>query len=274
MFERFFYNDDGTLVDRTIEWSNPYTATAAYDCKSYLYVSSFLPFNHKYIDIATANDKAASLSIDIWYNSAWTSVADILDDTVSSGKPFAKSGIISFYPDKLKGWDLEDDSSDITELSTRKIYNSYWMRFGLDAESDSACVINHIGHKFCDDYALFSLYPMFNNSAILTQFETGKTNWSKQEIIASNCIVSDLKSRSIIVSKDQVIDAKTFELACIHKTAELIFAGMGSAFRDDKTVATKAYVDAMNMTIFNIDANRNGSQDRVEREITYYMMGR
>lgn len=274
MFERFFYDDDGTLVDRTIEWSNPYSASGAWDAKSYLYCSSYLPFNHRYFDVATTNDKSGDLSVDIWYNSEWTAVVDIINDTVADGVSFGKSGIITFTPDTLKGWDIEDDSADITELSTKSIYNVYWMRFGYDAATDSNLVINHIGQKFCDDYALYSIYPLLNVAALKTQFETGKTDWVTQEISASSIIVSDLKRRNLAVSKNQVLDTKRFELPCIHKTAEIIFSGMGSSYVDDKNEARKAYDDAMNAGSFNIDVTKDGKADRVEQEITHRMMGR
>jgi len=274
MFERFFVNDDGTLLDRTIEWSNPYTSTGAWDCKSYLYVSSYLPFDHKYIDITTANDQAGTLTVEIWYNSQWVDAVDILDDTKSSGKSFAKSGIISFHPDKLKGWDIEDDTDNITELSTKSIYNVYWMRFGIGASSDSACVINHIGHKFCDDYELYAYYPMLNNSAIKTQFKAGKTDWVDQQISASKNIINDLINRNVIKSKDQIFNSKNLVAPCVHKTAELIFAGMGSAFRDDKAEAKRSYDESMIGSVFNVDVTQDGTQDRIECNIDYTMMSR
>jgi len=265
MFERFFYNDDATLVDRTIEWSNPYSSTGAWDAKSYLYISSFLPFNHRYFDVATANDKAGTLSIDVWYNSAWTSVVDIVDKTRTSGISLAQSGNIYFTIDKLKAWEQEDESSDITELSTTNIYNAYWMRIGYDASVDSATVINYIGYKFCEDIDLYTYYPLFNNSGLKTQFKSGKTDWNDQTISASMAIVSDLKSRELIVSKNQLMDSSRYLSACVHKTAEIIYAGLGTAYRDDRIDATKQYTEAINACNFNIDTNGDGKLSRVEK---------
>ena len=265
MFERFFYNDDAVLVDRTIEWSNPYSATGAWDAKSYLYISSFLPFNHRYFDVSTANDKAGTLSVDVWYNDTWTAVVDIVDKTRASGKSFAQSGNIYFTVDALKSWQVEDDSSDITELSTTKIYNSYWMRFGYDASVDSATVINYIGYKFCEDADLYTLYPIFNNSGLKTQFKAAKTNWNDQTITASNAIVTELKSRQLIQSKNQVMNSSRYQIPCIHKTAEIIYAGLGSAYRDDKIDALKQYTEAMNVGDFQVDLNADGKLDRVEK---------
>lgn len=265
MFERYFYNDDGTLVDRTIEWSNPYSSTGAWDAKSYLYISSYLPFNHRYFDVSTANDKSGTLTIDVWYNSEWTSVVDIVDMTSTSGISLAKSGNIYFTVDTLKTWEIEDDSSEITELSTTKVYNSYWMRLGYNASVDSATVINYIGYKFCEDVDLYTLYPIFNNTALMTQFKSGKTNWNDQTISASKIIVSDLTSRELIHSKDQIMDSSRYQQSCIHKTAEIIYAGLGTSYRDDKNDAAKEYANAMNVGNFNIDINADGKLDRIEK---------
>jgi len=265
MFERFFYNDDSTLVDRTIEWSNPYTATGAWDCKSYLYISSILPFNHRYFDIATANDQAGTLSVDIWYNNAWTPAVDIVDYT----SDLSSSGSIYFTPNELKGWDTEDDSSDITELSTTKVYSAYWMRFGFDASADSACVINYIGYKFCDDNDLYSFYPIFNNANLRAQFKTGKTSWSEQAISASNIIISDLIKRNFMQSKNQVLDSRLFRILGVHKTAELIFSGLGGGFKDERIEARKEYDLYFNANNLGIDINKDGDFS-VSEAITDY----
>lgn len=271
MFERFFWNDDSTLTDQTIEWSNPFTATALWDAKSYLYVSSFLPFNHKYFDISAANDQAGTLTVEIWYNNEWTSVVDIIDYTHDGTRSLGQSGNIFFTLDEDKGWDQEDDSSDITELSTTKVYNVYWMRFGYNASTDSALTINYIGHKFCDDTELYTNYPMLNNDAIKTQFKAGKTDWIDQEISASRAIISDLRSRNIICSKDQILDSRRYQTACMHKTAEIIFSGLGDSYVDDKNEARKDYRTVMNEGNFLVDSNKNGRLDRSENNQQTWM---
>jgi hypothetical protein len=274
MFERFYYDDDSTLVDRTIAWQNPYTATGAYDCKSYLYMSSYLPFNHRYFDIATANNKTGTLSVDVWYNSAWTAVVDIVDYTHDGTQSFGQSGNIVFTIDKDKGWSTEDDSSDITELATTKVYGMYWIRFGFDSATDSACVINYIGNKFCTDTDLYVYYPLFNNSSIKTSFKSGKTTWIDQEISASNYIISDLKSRHLMISKNQILNTERFLVPCIHKTAEIIFAGMGQSYLDQKNQAAKSYYDSMNQDNFGLDFNQDGKMSRSENQVILRRMTR
>ena len=87
MFERFYWDNDGTLPDQTIEWSYPYGDHAVYDGKSRLYMSSYLPFNNRYFDLALINDQPdASLSIDVWYSDEWVPAVDILDYTNNMNK--------------------------------------------------------------------------------------------------------------------------------------------------------------------------------------------
>ena len=277
MFERFYYDDDGTLVDRTIEWSNPYTTTGAYGCEGYLYVSSYLPFNHKYFDITTANDKTGTLTVDIWHDSSWVAAADIIDYTFDGTQAFGQSGSIFFTPTNTSGWMSEDDSSNIAAISTTKVYGAYWMRFGFDSATESACVINYIGSKFCSDSDLYIFYPQFYNTTMLTMFkgaETAKTTWTAQEISASNYIVSDLKGRYIINSKNQIFDTDRFKIACVHKTAEYIFGGMGNSYVEQKVEAKKAYEDAMNGDFFGVDTNADGHMDRSEKTIVMRRMTR
>ena len=262
MFERFYWNDDGTLTDQTIQWANPHSNAAVWDGQSYLYISSFLPFNHKYFDVSVANDKAGTLAVQIWYDNQWVSVVDILDYT----SKLTSSGNIVFTIDDEKGWEQEEDSSDITELSTTKIYGAYWSRINLATASASALSINYIGHKFAEDEDLFLKYPMLRNTALMTAFKTGKTDWKDQLILASEFVVADLKSRGLLISKNQILDIKRFKNACCYKAADIIFNGLGGdKWIDYIEKAQARYSEDMNMDNFGIDVNADGAPSRAEK---------
>ena len=274
MFERFFWDNDGTLTDGTISWSNPHNLSSVWDAKSYLYVSSFLPFNHKYFDIKTANDKNGTLTIEVYYNDTWVSVADIIDYTSNGTRSFSQSGNILFIPDEDYGWKLVGDSSEVTELATTKIYDAFWMRFGFNAAEASALDINYIGHKFCDDTLLYTYYPILNNSGLLTRFSAGKTNWISQEINASNIIIADLRRRGFVSTGDQVLDLKRYEVPCVHKTAELIFSALGSAYSENMADARKYYESIMNSDQFGVDKNQDGFLSRLEKRSSIKLLDR
>ena len=270
MFERFFWDDDGTLTDQTIEWSNPHGDAAVWDGKSYLYISSYLPFNHRYIDISVANDKGGTLDVQHWYSDEWNSVVD----TVDYSAKLTKSGNVLFTIDDDNGWDTEDDSSDITELATTKVYNAYWSRITLATALDSALSINYIGYKFAEDSDLLLKYPSLKNSKLKTAFETGKTDWKDQLILASEFIVSDLKSRNLLISKNQILTLDRFTNACVHKTAEIIFNGLGEKWIDFAARAYTLYNDDMNLDNYGIDLNADGNMDRVEKTVLNQRMTR
>ncbi len=263
MFERFFWDDDGTLKDQTIEWSNPHADSAIWDGKSRLYMSSFLPFNTKYFDITVANDQGGTLDIDIWYNDGWVSVVDAIDYT----ELLTKSGNIVFTVDENKGWMIEDKSSDVEGLTTTNIYDSYWLRLTLNAAADSALSINYIGQKFAEDSDLTLKYPMLQNTALMTAFKAGKTDWKDQLVLASEFIVSDLKSRNLIISKDQLLNVARFKDACCHKASEIIFHGLGEKWFDHATKAQARYSEDMNMDNFGIDLNGDGEPSRAEQAV-------
>jgi hypothetical protein len=270
MFERFYWDNDGTLTDQTIEWSNPYSNAAVFDGKSYLYISSYLPFNHRYFDISVANDQGGTLSIEHWYNDEWNTTVDNLDYT----EKLTKSGNILFTIDEDNGWDAEDDSSDITELSTTKVYNAYWMRLTLAASVASSLSINYIGYKFAEDSDLLLKYPMLRNTALKTAFATGKEDWHDQLILASDFIISDLKSRNLMISKNQLLTLDRFTNACVYKTAEIIFTGLGEKWIDLATRANNLYNEDMNLDNFGIDQNQDGVMDRVEKTVLNQRMTR
>jgi hypothetical protein len=275
MFDRFFADNAGTLIDRTREWTNPYTDAAAWDAKTYIYSASFFPFNHRYFDISTANDQAGALDVQVWYNNEWKSVADIIDYTKGTNS-LEESGNIQFTLDDDFGWEIEGDSSDITELASTKVYNAYWMRFVYDAAAGSALIINYIGLRFCEQSELYIYYPVFNNSALLDAYASGKTDWNDQIASASSLIVKDMKSRNFIQSKDQLLDSDRFKEACIHKTAEIIFSGLGESYADDKIAARKMFRDDMDKGNFVIDANASGTaeRDEITGEPSYLRMSR
>jgi hypothetical protein len=270
MFERFFWDDDGTLKDQTIEWSNPHSDSAIWDGKSRLYMSSFLPFNTKYFDITVANDQGGTLDIDIWYNDEWVSVVDSIDYT----DLLTKSGNIVFTVDENKGWMIEDKSSDIEGLTTTNIYDSYWMRLTLATTSDSALSINYIGHKFAEDSDLLLKYPMLKSQSLKTAFATGKTDWHDQLVLASDFIIDDLKSRALIISKDQLLNVTRFKNACCYKAADIIFHGLGEKWFDHATKAEARYAQDMHMDNFGIDINGDGEPSRFEQTVRIRRMNR
>ena len=258
--QRVIFSDNGTLTDiskfvnnyKSDTYTLPYVAG-----EDYIYVGSDLPFNHKYLDISTANDQAASVSVDIWWDDAWVAAVDIIDRTDSSGTTLASSDIIQWSTEINEGWRKEQESEDVTGLSGTNIYNFYWLRLSFSADLNASTALNYIGNLFANQDDLYSYYPDFNDSNMLTGYESGKSSWKEQLISASELVITDLKRRQIIKSRNQVLDWELFREPAMHQCAMIIYRAMGQGFNENFMIAKEAYDKAINIKNFNVDLDRN-----------------
>jgi hypothetical protein len=266
--QRVIWSDNSVLKDLSINLCDFRAGTEVINFVStqdYIYVGSLLPFNHKYIDVSVTNTNSATLSVDIWWNNSWTPAVDLFDGTSVAGTPLSQSGIIRWNTHIERGWDCVQRSSDVDGLSGTEIYNMYWVRFKYSSNLLSSTALAFVGQKFSNDDQLYSFYSDLQNSTIKTAYEAGKTTWTEQHYMAAEYIIKDLRSRNMIYSADQVFEPEMLEEAAIHKTAEIIYRGMGAEFDRDKTEAYKSYMSCMGTKFFNIDKNKDGSVSPLER---------
>lgn len=239
--------------------------TFAYQSGQYLYIGSEVPFNNLYFDIGTPNAVASTLSIQQWFARQWTDAVDIIDETSVSGVSLSKSGRINFRPHDHKGWDDIYRVSDIPELSTFNIWDFFWCRFAWNHTLTPTMTLKYMGQKFSEDGDLFVYYPDLNNSALMTAFASGKTDWNDQAFAAAEFIVRSLVSKNLIWSKGQILDANRFIEPSVHKTAEIIYSAFGSAYSNNKEAAHEAYKLAINMGRFVIDLHGDSKITRDDK---------
>ena len=273
--QRVIFEDDATLLDRTIELNDFRTGSLVFDyttAEDFLYIGSDLPFNSQYFDLSTVNAVASVPTVEIWEGQEWVTAIDILDFTKVAGASLARSGYIVFTPDldNEPGWSIECDSEDVLGLETTRVQDKYWARFSWDATLTNTTEIEYIGHKFSNDTELYSLYPDLNNTALLDSFDitksTGvKTDWNEQTFQAAQEIIQDLWKRNIIWSDSQILDFQLFKEASIHKTAQIIFGGMGGSLRDEALAAAKRYDSSKSLGRYNTDTNRDGQLTPTEK---------
>lgn len=269
--QRVIFSDNGTLNDISMDVDDFRESTATIDFvngQDYIYIASVLPFNHRYIDISTANDQASVLSVDYWTGVDWQSAVDVIDKTDSGGVTLAQSGIIQFTTDiDEENWLKERESKDVTGLSDTYIYHMYWVRLNFSADLKNTTAINYIGHKFSEDIQLYGFYPDLNNSSLKIAFASGKTTWDEQHFAAARAIITDLKSRNIMLSKDQILEYDLFLEPSIHKTAELIYGALGESYKYNKDEAHKQYKRSMNIKFYKMDKNANAIMEPRERAV-------
>lgn len=231
-----------------------------------IYIGAELPFNHKYFELSVANAAAKTISkIELWNGSAWVEVVDINDGTKSSGISLAQSGSISWARDlRLSGWSQQYDSNDIAALATTRIFNLYWSRFTW-TNADGAGACKHIGERFNTDEDLFAHYADLRSSGMMAAYETGKTDWKDQSFAAADAIVKHLRRNGTIIRREQILDTSLYNEAAVHKTAQIIYQGIGNSSENSK-VAEQRFRTAIDIKFVEVD--RDGSGDLSTREKT------
>lgn len=263
--QRVLFSDNGVVSDLSMNLNkiSALNSTIAYvAAEDFIYIGSDLPFNHKYINVSTVNDQASTLSIHIWNSTAWVPAVDVHDGTSVSGVALAQSGIIHFSPDRTESWSKEETSEDVTGISSLKIYRKYWLRLSWNNDLNANTALSYIGHKFADDTDFSpNGYPDLERSDVKTGFETGKTNWNEQHLVAAEAIVAYLKGKEELQKADQVLDWQQFEIPAVHKAAEIIFSGFGDDYEDDENRARERFLSAIEHMKFTVDRDGDGVID-------------
>jgi len=273
MLRRIFYSDNGTLTDLSINLqnyhagTNAFTLVAAQDC---LYIGARLPFNHLYIkmDGDNVNAESSVMSASYWDGGNWRSVAELIDETASSGATLAQSGFITWITAKNYFWAREDTNysgNSITGLTDLEIYDLYWLKLSFSADLTADTAIAWLGQKFSDDNDLGSEYSDLVRDGLISAFESGKTDWEEQHVRAAEIIVNDLTSKNIILEKEQILERFDFRLCAVSKVAELIYIGLGQNHVEDAAKAKKEYEKRLNSAMPRIDQNKNAREDIGER---------
>lgn len=269
--QRIIHNDNGTLRELSRELNDLAAQTAVVNLAvtdDFLYIGSDLPFNHRFFQISVVNAVAGVLSVDIWDGEAWTAAVEVIDGTAnSSGVPFAQSGVLSWTLDRNSHWNKEATTENMTGsgLTTRKIYDLYWVRIKASASMTSTTALAYVGHRFADDALLGLSYPDLIRSEILTAFTAAKTNWQEQHVLAAEEIVNDLRQRKIVWNANQVLAWEQFQFAAAHKVAEIIYRSFDGQYEEQRAAAMKAYQRAITQGVFVVDRNENGRIEQRER---------
>lgn len=271
---RVIHNDNGTLRDRSLELNNLFADSATIDivaAQDKLYLGSDLPFNHRYFLMDSLNDATATVTVDIWDGTQWVAAVDVKDGTQgTSGVPLSQNGILSWATSRTTSWGFEDSTEDMSGsgLETLKIYNMYWVRLTFSANLNSATSVKYVGHKFADDLQLAGYYPEMGRSTTMSAFESGKTSWDEQHIMAAEEIIRDLRKKKIIVGAGQILDWEIFSDAAIHKCAEIIYFPFGEKYEAKREGARDRYDEAMDKVVFPIDEDEDGRLSDDEKRLS------
>lgn len=276
--QRVLFNDNGTEYDLSVALNDYLSGSAVIPyvkVEDAIYIASDLPINNKYFVVDSVNAEASVVSVQNWVGNAWEDAVDVIDGTAASGKSLAQSGIIRWKTNRLKTWDIEQDSEDVTGVSAVGIYNRFWTKITFSETLTNSTEISYIGYKFVEsDTELYTFYPELRDTDLQAAFASGKTDWVDQEIAASEGIITELTTRGIIKTPSQLLNTELFKMPAIHKTAHLIFAAMGRSHDEDAAMAKMRYEQSMNMKNFQVDLNASGNLETSERIVTTTFMSR
>jgi hypothetical protein len=264
--QRIIWDDNGTLKDISIALNNfRGNHNPVIDFKSAtdaIYIGTELPFNCRYFKIGTNNNEISVVSVSVWDGNAWIPTKDIIDETKEfphTEVSLHQSGQISFALDRDdKGWGSEQDSNDIPDLVGTFIYDLFWSKWTWSADWKNTTTLAYIGSLYSTDNDLSTFYPDLMNNDLMDAFETGKTDWIEQGLSAAEAIERELRSKSIIMRREQLFDWSLLLEASVHKTAEIIYGGLGSAYNEAKKLAAESYIKAINLKYFETDLNGDG----------------
>jgi hypothetical protein len=233
----------------------------------HLYLGSRLPFNHRYFDVSSPNGQAAVPTIEYWNGNAWTAAVDIVDETAVNGASLGQAGILSWRLNPYNfswGW-ADTERMTGSGLETLKMYGLFWLRITWNATMATTTALNYLGHKFSEDASLECEYPALSNPQLKNAWKAGKGDWDEQTLLAAEYIIQELKGpRRKLVSPDQIFSWQIFEKASVHRTAMIIFRGMGADYVEELKTASSAFKSALDLRVFDIDENGNGDLDPEE----------
>jgi len=271
---RIFYKDDTNIVDLSLKAQNDETIPFDFvSAEDKLYIAQDLAFNNFFIQLDTPNAVQANMTIEVWEGKAWQPVVDIIDGTNTQAfpaqttpTPFSIDGVVQFVPNREEFWRFVDDTTDEPAAfglqSDLTVYNKYWLRVGFDTDLTVGTIIKKIGYAFCDDRQLTAIDPEIDN--FLTSWASGKTNWIEQILIASEHVVSDLKSRSLIEHQGEILRFEDISLATAYRTLALIYSKFGKGYETQRDDAMARYAELSAISRFSFDKNSDGQLDKGE----------
>jgi hypothetical protein len=263
---RIFFSDNGILNDWTKELNSYHVGSKVFNYttnQDALYIGSRLPFNHIYFKLKELNAVSATMTVQYWNNN-WENVVELRDETAG----LTQSGFVTFTPDRDSSWTMENESEDVTGLSTVQVYDKYWVKITFNATLTNTTEISWLGQIFCDDYDLGAEYPELTRQNTYMAFQNGKISWEEQCVKASEILSQDLIDKQIIEDKAQILNKEDYKNAAVCKVAELIFNAFGDDYIDQRQRAREEYQLRLSKKIHRVDLNQNAVEDISERKNT------
>lgn len=242
------------------------TAALVLTASDYLYLGFKQPFTTRYFYFSTVNSNAASLSVEYYDGSDWSSVEDLIDQTDG----FTQSGFVSWR--NPGDWQTKEQDPVISSTVAIDL-KLYWLRISVSADLSAGTAIQSILNLFCDETLLRTYYPEIASDS--RYLPPDRTDFLEQMNAAKDMIVRRLKQAQKINDESQVIDITQVEEAAVHATAYLILFPIAEdestrQMRDDAYKAMGAELDRY---LIEVDEDDSGDieLDEEVRDTSNYM---
>lgn len=248
-------------ADYTRELNNYHAKTVTLPAQeNSIYISSMYRFNHAYIDIATPEASALTMTVHLWNGSGWKPVADHIDETYG----LTESGFVTWTPDPDETWQMED-TEDMTGsgLENFRVFNKYFVKITF---TSTVLELNWLGSRFSTDEELGDEFPDLTAGGFMAA--RGVSSWSHLHIRAADVLVNELQSKNMILDEAQILERREFRPASVQKVAEMIYNSLGDAYIDQKDVARRDYYERVKKNKPIVDKNNNARVDRSDRNST------
>jgi hypothetical protein len=264
---RVFTNISSTLTDKSLaNQDDASTVSLVLASGDYVYIAQRYPFTNVFIHMDTVNTNASVLSGQYWDGTAWRDAVDVMDGTSVGGKTLAQSGAVQWSLDADYSWNITNDTELTgapTELSTLRIFNSYWFRLKVSATLSAGTDSKEIGYCFTNSQRLKDFDVELDG--YLASFATGKTDWIDEIKTGSKLLVQDLKRMGLIMGPGQIIELDDVYVPCSLRSLALIYSNLGPSYKDKNLAIMAEYDKAMNIRRFTFDADADGKL--TQREI-------
>lgn len=197
--------EDYTLQIATDDYddsaSHTFVNLGAMTSSQYCYAGFDNPVTALYFYIAGGkeNTNTATISIDYWNGTAWTSVGTVQDATLSSGKTLGRTGIVS--------WNAIAAGTEFTTSLTNEI-NFYYYRIGFSATLSANCYLYYLTaiptQKQIGQYK----FPiLWQNRLWLCSNQGGKKNWIRGGSYGTVCVFNGSDSVELFFGGDEEVTA-------------------------------------------------------------------
>lgn len=233
----------------------------------YILIGMQYPFNNFFIDMDTPNEAVSDMSLEYWNGSAWVAAVDVLDGTALAGATFGKSGHVLFSLDRQEsGWSKVNNTrvQGPAELSTKDIYDLYWLKMKVSVDLDTSTAIRELGFAWTSGAKMKGLKSEIDR--YLPAYATGKTTWNKEIMMACKLMSTDLKKANLIYGPQQVVRIDDFWIPATYKALWLIYSSLGPAYLETANAMAHQFYKNLNVNNTTVDVNLNGQPDGWERD--------